>query len=255
MHSLLFGEFMGTLVLILLGDGVCANILLSDTKGFGLSGGHDTTLPSSGWIVITIGWGLAVTFGITVALSCGSSFAFINPAVALAVCILHPSNWPIFLPCALAELAGGFAGGILVWLAYLPHWGRTADPGLKLGVFCTAPNIRNIPANALTEIIATACLCVVGLGFANRGVGGAAGLAPGWGPWLWGMLIWGLGVSLGGPTGYAMNPARDLGPRLAHLVLPIPGKRDADWGYALVPIVAPLIGAALAAGIIIFSGI
>jgi glycerol uptake facilitator protein len=244
MHGLLFGEFMGTLVLILLGDGVVANVLLNKSKG-----------QNSGWIVITTGWGFGVTLGICTALACGSPFAFINPAVALTVCILHPANWPIFLPVCLAELAGGLVGGILVYLAYLPHWKVTEDAGLKLGVFCTGPAIRNIPANALTEIIATTCLVVVGLTFANKGVGGATGLAAGWGPWLWGVLVWALGLSLGGPTGYAMNPARDLGPRLAHLILPIPGKRDSDWGYALVPVIGPFIGGAVAAGIILGSGI
>ncbi len=256
MHGVYFGEFMGTLVLILLGDGVVANILLSETKGFGLSGGDGAKLPTSGWIVITSGWAFAVVFGITAALSCGSPYAFINPAVALAVCILHPNLWPIFIPCCIAEVAGGFVGAILVYLTYLLHWSKTADTTLKLCVFNTFPNIRNIPSNTLTEIIATACLITVGLGFGNKAVGGASGLAPGWGPWLWGCLVWALGLSLGGPTGYAMNPARDFGPRLAHLVLPIPGgKRDSDWGYALVPIVGPLIGGVVAAGIIMASGI
>jgi glycerol uptake facilitator protein len=244
MHGLLFGEFMGTLVLILLGDGVVANVLLNKSKG-----------QNSGWIVITSGWAFAVVMGICTALACGSPFAFINPAVALAVCILHPTNWPIFLPCFLAEVAGGLAGGILVYLVYLLHWKETEDPGLKLAIFCTGPAIRNIPSNTLTEVIATAALITVGLTFGNKAVGGATGLAAGWGPWLWGVLVWGLGLSLGGPTGYAMNPARDFGPRLAHLILPIPGKRDSDWGYALVPIIGPFIGGVVAAGIIMGSGI
>jgi glycerol uptake facilitator protein len=193
--------------------------------------------------------------GICTALACGSPFAFINPAVALTVCILHPTNWPIFLPCFLAEVAGGLAGGILVYLVYLLHWKETEDPGLKLAIFCTGPAIKNIASNTLTEVIATAALITIGLTFGNKAVGGATGLAAGWGPWLWGVLVWGLGLSLGGPTGYAMNPARDFGPRLAHLILPIPGKRDSDWGYALVPIIGPLLGAVVAAGIIMGSGI
>jgi glycerol uptake facilitator protein len=193
--------------------------------------------------------------GICTALACGSPFAFINPAVALTVCILHPTNWPIFLPCFLAEVAGGLAGGILVYLVYLLHWKDTEDPGLKLAIFCTGPAIKNIASNTLTEVIATAALITIGLTFGNKAVGGATGLAAGWGPWLWGVLVWGLGLSLGGPTGYAMNPARDFGPRLAHLILPIPGKRDSDWGYALVPIIGPLLGAVVAAGIIMGSGI
>ena len=244
MHGLLFGEFMGTLVLILLGDGVVANVLLNKSKG-----------QNSGWIVITTGWAFAVTMGICTALACGSPFAFINPAVALTVCILHPTNWPIFLPCFLAEVAGGLAGGILVYLVYLLHWKETEDPGLKLAIFCTGPAIKNIASNTLTEVIATAALITIGLTFGNKAVGGATGLAAGGGPWLWGVLVWGLGLSLGGPTGYAMNPARDFGPRLAHLILPIPGKRDSDWGYALVPIIGPLLGAVVAAGIIMGSGI
>jgi glycerol uptake facilitator protein len=235
---------MGTLVLILLGDGVVANVLLNKSKG-----------QNSGWIVITTGWAFAVTMGICTALACGSPFAFINPAVALTVCILHPTNWPIFLPCFLAEVAGGLAGGILVYLVYLLHWKETEDPGLKLAIFCTGPAIKNIASNTLTEVIATAALITIGLTFGNKAVGGATGLAAGWGPWLWGVLVWGLGLSLGGPTGYAMNPARDFGPRLAHLILPIPGKRDSDWGYALVPIIGPLLGAVVAAGIIMGSGI
>ena len=189
MHGLLFGEFMGTLVLILLGDGVVANVLLNKSKG-----------QNSGWIVITTGWAFAVTMGICTALACGSPFAFINPAVALTVCIL---------PCFLAEVAGGLAGGILVYLVYLLHWKETEDPGLKLAIFCTGPAIKNIASNTLTEVIATAALITIGLTFGNKAVGGATGLAAGWGPWLWGVLVWGLGLSLGGPTGYAMNPARD----------------------------------------------
>ncbi len=251
MHGVVFGEFMGTLVLILFGDGVVANVLLSQTKGFELSGGRGSQLPTSGWITITAGWAFAVVMGIATALACGSHFAFINPAVALTVCILHPANWPIFLPCCLAEVAGGFAGGILVYLAYLPHWSKTEDKTLKLAVFSTVPNIRHIPSNALTEMIGTAALCVVGMTFANKAVAGDTGLPAGFGPYLWGLLVWGIGLSLGGPTGYAINPARDLGPRIAHQLLPLPGgKRDSDWGYALVPILGPLIGAIVAAGII-----
>ncbi|MGC9157457.1 MAG: MIP/aquaporin family protein [Terracidiphilus sp.] len=247
MHGVVFGEFMGTLVLILFGDGTVANVLLKDSKGSALTGGSNMTAP---WVIIVLGWAFAVTMGITTALACGSPFAFINPAVALAVCILHPANWPIFLPCALAEIAGGFVGGVLVYLTFLQHW-KDTDPTLQLCVFSTFPQIRNFAANTLTEIIATTALIVVGLGFGTKGM---TGVMTGFGPFLWGLLILTIGCSLGGPTGYAMNPARDLGPRLAHLVLPIANKRDSDWGYALVPIIGPLVGACIAAGIVMGLG-
>jgi glycerol uptake facilitator protein len=143
-----------------------------------------------------------------------------------------------------AQILGGFAGATLVWLAYLPHWKETADQAAKLGVFCTAPAIRRLPANAVTEIIATATLVGVGFAFTASSVA-PNGLPPGFAPYLWGTLVWSLGLSLGGPTGYAMNPARDFGPRMAHFLLPIAGKGKSDWGYALIPIIAPLIGAAI----------
>jgi glycerol uptake facilitator protein len=204
MHGPLLGEFMGTMVLILLGDGVVANVLLKKSKG-----------EASGWIVITTGWGMAVMAGI-----------FWN-----------------------AQIAGGFVGAILVWLTYLPHWEGTEDQGFKLGIFCTAPAIRNLPSNLVTEIIATFGLVLIGFTFGATAVS-PNGLPPGFAPYLWGCLVWGLGLSLGGPTGYAMNPARDFGPRMAHAVLPIPGKGGSDWGYALVPILGPLIGGAIAAAAI-----
>jgi glycerol uptake facilitator protein len=148
-----------------------------------------------------------------------------------------------------AQILGAFTGATLVWLTYLPHWKVTPDVGAKLAVFCTAPAIRNLPANLLTEIIATACLIVVGFSFGSKAVS-ATGLPTGFGPWLWGVLVWALGLSLGGPTGYAMNPARDFGPRMAHAILPISGRGNSDWGYALVPIVGPLIGSGIGAAIV-----
>jgi glycerol uptake facilitator protein len=234
MHGPLFGEFMGTLTLILLGDAVVANVLLSKSKG-----------QNSGWIVITTGWGLAVIMGIFVAIACGSSGAHINPAVTLAVALLS-GNWSNVLPFWGAQCAGAFVAACLVFLAYLPHWSETPDPGLKLAIFSTGPAIRNYPLNVLTEVIATCFLVTIGFAFGSSHVS-ATGLPAGFGPYLWGMLVWSLGLSLGGPTGYAMNPARDLGPRIAHLLLPIPGKGGSDWGYALVPIVGPFIGGALGA--------
>lgn len=242
MHGPFFGEFMGTLVLVLLGDGVVANVLLNRTKG-----------QNSGWIVIATAWGMAVVAGICVAAACGSPGAHINPAVTLAVALLTKS-WSNVGPFWAAQLLGAFVGAALVWLVYLPHWKETSDKASKLGVFCTGPAIRNLPANLLCEIIATVVLVVVGFSFASRELA-PTGLAHGFVPWLWGVLVWVIGLSLGGPTGYAINPARDLGPRLAHAALPISNKGGTDWGYALVPILGPLIGAGIAAAVIRFSGI
>jgi glycerol uptake facilitator protein len=242
MHGPFLGEFMGTLVLVLLGDGVVANVLLKKSKG-----------ENSGWIVITTAWGLAVIAGIFTAIAFGSPSAHINPAITLTVALLS-GNWSSVALFWTAQVLGGFVGGILVWMTYLPHWKVTPDRGAKLAVFCTSPAIRNLPANLLTEIIATTCLIVVGFSFASKAVS-PVGLPAGFGPSLWGILVWALGLSLGGPTGYAMNPARDFGPRLAHAVLPISDKGNSDWGYALVPIIGPLIGGCVGAAIINVVGI
>ena len=239
MTSPFFGEFMGTMVLILFGGGVVANVLLKKSKGEG-----------SGFMVIATGWGLAVTAAIFTAIACGSPGAHINPGVTLAVAIVS-NKWTNVIPFWTAQVLGAFVGATLVWLTYLLHWKETTDQGAKLGIFCTAPAIRHIPANILTEVIGTATLVVVGFAFGATAVS-PTGLMPGYGPYLWGMLVWGIGLSLGGPTGYAINPARDFGPRLAHFVLPIAGKGKSDWGYALVPIIAPLIGASLGAALIRF---
>jgi len=242
MHGPFLGEFMGTLVLILLGDGVVANVLLKRSKG-----------ENSGWIVIATAWGLAVVAGIFTAIACGSPGAHINPAITLAVALLS-GDWSHVASFWAAQLLGACAGATMVWLTYLPHWKETPDQGTKLAVFCTAPAIRNAPANILTEGIATACLVVVGFSFGSKAVS-STGLPPGFGPWLWGVLVWSIGLSLGGPTGYAMNPARDFGPRLAHAILPVSGKGGSDWGYAAVPIVAPLLGAAAGAAMVRMAGI
>lgn len=242
MHGPLVGEFMGTLVLILLGDGVVANVLLKRTKG-----------ENSGWIVIATAWGMAVVAGICTAVASGSPAAHINPAVTLASAFLS-GDWSNVLPFWAAQFSGAFVGAILVWLVYLPHWKETPDQGAKLAVFCNAPAIRKFPANLMAEIIATICLIVVGFSFGSKSLG-PTGLAPGFSPWFWGVLVWVIGLSLGGPTGYAINPARDFAPRVAHAVLPIPAKGSSDWRYASVPIIGPLIGAALAALIIKWVGI
>ncbi len=237
MHGPFLGEFMGTLVLILLGDGVVANVLLKKSKG-----------ENSGWIVITTGWGMAVVAGIFTAIAFGSPGAHINPAITLTVAVLS-GNWSNVALFWTAQILGAFAGASLVWMTYLPHWKVTPDPGAKLAIFCTAPAIRNHPANLLTEIIATTSLIVVGFSFGSKAVS-TTGLPAGFGPWLWGVLVWALGLSLGGPTGYAMNPARDFGPRLAHAILPISDKGNSDWGYALVPIIGPLIAGGIGAAMI-----
>jgi glycerol uptake facilitator protein len=242
MHGPLVGEFMGTMVLILLGDGVVANVLLKKAKG-----------ENSGWMVIGTAWGMAVVAGICTAVACGSPGAHINPAVTLAFAILS-HNWSTVGLFWAAQFAGAFVGAVLVWIVYLPHWQETPEAGAKLAVFCTRPAIRALPANLLCEIILTACLIVVGFSFGSKQFG-PAGLAPGFSPWFWGVLVWVIGLSLGGPTGYAINPARDLAPRVAHALLPIHQKGGSDWGYAPVPIVGPLIGGGVGAGLVKLLGI
>lgn len=233
--SPLLAELLGTMLLVVLGDGVVANVVLNRTKG-----------QNGGWIVITAGWGLAVTIAVY---SVGSiSGAHLNPAVTIGLATIGTFPWTKVAGYVIAQVIGAFLGGVIVWLTYLPHWAATEDPAAKLGVFCTAPAIRNGRANAITEIVGTFVL-VLGI----LAVLSPANLAQGsdwsrsFGPVLVGLIVWSIGLSLGGPTGYAINPARDLGPRLAHAVLPIPGKGDSDWGYALVPIVGPIIGGVLGA--------
>src|SRR5262249_24684941 len=239
MISPFFGEFIGTLILILLGDGVVACVLLKRSKG-----------EASGWIVITAGWGVAVMAGVFAAIACGSKGAFLNPAVTLGVAI-SSGDYSNLFPLICAQFLGAFLGAALVWLHYLPHWKETPDPSLKLGVFCTAPAIRNTAANLISEIIGTFVLVFIAGAIFAKAVA-ATGVAGGLGPYLVGCLVWAIGLSLGGTTGYAINPARDLGPRIAHAVLPIAGKGGSDWGYAGIPVVGPLVGASLA-GILLHS--
>jgi len=233
MTSPFFGEFMGTLVLILLGDGVVAGVLLRRSKAEG-----------SGWIVITTGWALAVMAGVFTAIACGSKAAYINPAVTVGFAIAT-GDYHNVLPFIAAQLLGAIVGATLVWVHFLPHWRETPDPSLKLGVFCTAPAIRNTGANLISEIIATLVLVFVGAAIFSKAVA-AVGLVGSMGPYLVGSLVWGIGLSLGGTTGYAINPARDLGPRIAHAILPVAGKGSSDWGYAPIPVLGPLIGGAIA---------
>src|SRR5215207_8410304 len=231
-------EFIGTMILIILGDGVVAGVLLRNSKA-----------ENSGWIVITFGWAMAVA----IAVYCVGQFsgAHINPAVTIALAVTGQFPWADVYPYIIAQFLGAFVGGVIVWLAYLPHWPETEDAGLKLGVFCTAPAIYNTPANVITEIVGTFMLLFGVSGIvANAGAapaGAAAVIGRGINPLLVGLLVLGIGLSLGGPTGYAINPARDLGPRIAHAVLPIAGKGGNDWGYAWIPVVAPIIGGILGA--------
>jgi glycerol uptake facilitator protein len=231
-------EFIGTMILILLGDGVVAAVLLRNSKA-----------ENSGWIVITFGWAMAVA----VAVYCVGSIsgAHINPAVTIGLASIGAFEWAQVPGYIIAQLLGAFTGAVLVWLAYLPHWAETDDAGLKLGVFSTAPAIRNTTANIVTEIIGTAMLVFGVLGIVNNGtvIGGDLGsvFGTGFAPLLVGLLVLGIGLSLGGPTGYAINPARDLGPRIAHAILPIAGKGGSDWEYSWIPVVAPIIGGIIGA--------
>lgn len=223
---------MGTLILIFLGDGVVANVLLKRSKAEG-----------AGWMVITSGWAFAVMAGVFIAIVCGSSDAHLNPAMTIGFAV-STGNFTKFVPYLIAQMAGAFAGAVLVWLHFLPHWELTSDPASKLACFCTAPAIRKFGANLVSEILGTFILVfVVGAIFSKTvpNQGPVAGL----GPYLVAALVWGIGLSLGGTTGYAINPARDLGPRLAHAVLPIAGKGSSDWSYAIVPILGPFIGGGL----------
>jgi glycerol uptake facilitator protein len=224
-------ETIGTAILILLGDGVVAAVLLNHSKA-----------QNSGWIVITFGWAMAVAMAVY---SVGHfSGAQLNPAVTLGSAIQGGTNWSDVPKYIGGEFSGAFIGAILVFVAYSNHWAPTEDPGLKLAVFCTAPAIRNTISNLITEIIGTFMLVFVIFAFGSN-VGPAAlnNLAP----LIVGFLVLAIGLSLGGPTGYAINPARDLGPRIIHAILPIPGKGPSDWSYAWIPVVGPLIGGSLGA--------
>ncbi|MGF6711568.1 glycerol uptake facilitator protein [Luteibacter sp. W1I16] len=225
--SVYLSEFLGTMVMILLGDGVVAGVLLKDSKAEG-----------AGWGVITWAWGLAVLMGIFVAAKSG---AHMNPAITLAMASIGKLSWSLVPGYIAAQMAGAFTGAVLVYLAYLAHWRGTADPAKKLGIFCTIPAIRSIPANLVTEVIGTFVLvyCVLAIGSND--------LSKGLAPIAVALLVVVIGMCLGGPTGYAINPARDFGPRLAHALLPIPGKGGSDFAYAPVPIVGSIIGALLAA--------
>jgi glycerol uptake facilitator protein len=230
-----FAEIIGTMLLVVLGDGVVANVLLNKSKG-----------QNSGWIVVTTGWGLAVA----VAVYCVGTIsgAHINPAVTLGLAAIGDFPWARVPGYIAGQMIGAFLGAIIVWLAYLPHWGITEDKNAVRGVFCTAPAVRRPAWNMVTEIIGTFVLVLGVLAIPSvKNLAPHSGFSTGFGPFLVGVLVWSIGLSLGGPTGYAINPARDLGPRLAHFLLPITGKTDSDWSYAWVPIVGPIIGGLLGA--------
>ncbi len=233
MHSVWFGEFMGTLVLILLGTGVNAGVTLRKSYA-----------ADSGWIVITTGWGLAVLCGVMVAQAFGSAGAHLNPAITMAAAV-SSGDYSHLLYYWSAQMLGAMCGATLMTLHYAPHWKLTPGPVDKLGVFCTNAAVHNRPANVFSEVIGTMVLVLVAGAIFSHGVS-MTGPSAGLGPWLVGSLVWGIGLSLGGTTGYAINPARDLGPRLVHALLPIPGKGSSNWSYAWVPIVGDLTGGALA---------
>ena len=228
-------ELFGTAILIMLGDGVVANVVLQRTKG-----------NNSGWIVITAGWACAVT----IAVYCVNAIsgAHLNPAVTIALAATGAFEWSKVLPYIVAQILGGFLGGVIVWLASLPHWAATPDAESKLAVFSTSPAIRSPGPNLISEIIGGYALVLALLAVLSpSNLIPGSDLAKGFGPVLVGVIVWAIGLSLGGPTGYAINPARDLGPRLAHFALPVAGKGTSDWGYSWIPIVGPTIGAVLAA--------
>lgn len=242
MGARLFGEFVGTAVLILLGNGVVANVLLRRSKAEG-----------AGWVAITAGWAFAVMFGVFTAIACGSPEPHLNPAVTLGMSIVA-GDFSKFFPFMVAQVLGAILGAILVWLHFLPHWRQTEDPNLKLACFSTSPAIWNIPANLLSEIIGTFVLVTVAAAIFSKKVAPMGPIA-GLGPYLVGLLVWGIGLSLGGTTGYAINPARDLGPRIVHSLLPLGKKAGSGWSYALVPVIGPLIGAGLGGLFVRISGI
>ncbi|MCF2495946.1 MULTISPECIES: MIP/aquaporin family protein [Dyadobacter] len=234
------GELIGTMVLILLGNGVVANVVLKQTKG-----------ENAGWIVITAGWGFAVMIGVFTANAFGSAAAHLNPAVTIGFAFLR-QDYSLLASYIPAQLIGAFLGAVLVWLQYLPHWKATEDQGSKLACFATGPAIRSSGANFLSEFIATVILIVgiVAIGYAGTSDPEKGGIPSGFAPYLVGMLVWSIGLSLGGTTGYAINPVRDLGPRIAHAILPIPNKGSSDWSYGWVPVAGPVFGA-IAGGLIL----
>ena len=219
-------EFLGTCLLIIIGDGVVASVVLKGTKA-----------ENAGWLTIVIAWGIAVTLAIFVAGQ--ASGAHVNPAVSIALAFNGSFDWALVPGYCLAQISGAMVGSVIVWLHYMPHWGKTENPSAKLSVFCTGPAIRSTVSNLVSEIIATVIL-ILGLLFI-----GTNKFTDGLNPVVIGLLIVAIGLGLGSTTGFAINPARDLGPRIAHFILPIPGKGSSDWSYAWIPIVGPIAGGLL----------
>ena len=228
-------EFIGTTILVLLGNGVCANVNLKATYG-----------NNAGWIVITVGWAMAVTFAVY--LVNAHSGAHLNPAVTIGLAVIGKFEWIKVGGYLAAQMAGGVVGAILVWLTYLPHWKETEDPGNIRGCFCNTPAIASTPANLMTEIIGTFVLVLGVLAIITpQNLLPNLGFKEALSPCLVGVMVFAIGLSLGGPTGYAINPARDLGPRIAHAILPIAGKGDSGWSYSWIPVVGPIVGGVIAA--------
>ncbi len=221
--NIYLAEFLGTMLIILLGEGVVAGVVLKGTKS-----------ENAGWLAICIAWGLAVTLGIYAAGT--ASGAHLNPAITLALAATGQFEWANVPGYCVAQFAGAFTGAVLVWFYYQPFWKNTSDASTKLAVFSTAPAIRNSFSNFMNEVIATALLV-----FAILFIG-VNEFTHGLKPLVVGLLIVSIGLSLGGTTGFAMNPARDLGPRIAHALLPIEGKGSSDWGYAWIPVAGPIVG-------------
>lgn len=235
--SPLIAEFIGTAILVLLGNGVCANVNLKKTYG------HD-----GGWIVITTGWALAVTFAVYLVNS--HSGAHLNPAVTIGLAVIGAGGftWEKVPEYLIGQMGGAITGAVLVWLTYLPHWNETEDKAAIRGSFCNTPAIPNTIANLITEIIGTFVLVLGVLAILTpQNLVPNSGLKEAISPALVGVMVFAIGISLGGPTGYAINPARDLGPRIAHAILPIKTKGDSGWGYSWIPVVGPIIGGILAA--------
>jgi glycerol uptake facilitator protein len=234
------GEVVGTAVLILLGDGVVAGVLLNRSKA-----------QNGGWIVITWAWAMAVFMGVITSLAVTGGVAHLNPAVTIGLAAIGATDWADVPKLIAGQFIGAFIGATLVYVSYLPHWAETEDKGLKLAVFSTGPAIRNTVSNLITEVVGTAMLVFgvaaiaikLGGGFVVSGASGmSVGGALATGALPVGLLVLVIGLSLGGPTGYAINPARDLGPRIMHFILPIAGKGDSDWAYSWIPVVGPIIG-------------
>lgn len=217
------GELLGTFILVLLGNGVVAGNVLKGTKG-----------ENTGWIMITLGWGLAVTLGVLV--SGFYSPAHLNPAVSIAFAVLGQVSWGTAFMYIIAQMIGAMLAQVVVWLQYLPHWDMTPDPETKLAAFSTGPAVRDTTSNFIGEVVGTAVLVIGVMAM------GPNNLSSGFGPFVVGAIVASIGLSLGGTTGYAINPARDLGPRIVYQFLPMKNKGNADWGYAWIPVLGPIVG-------------